>query len=76
MVEGVGDIPRFLFCLFHKYFTRYMLQACYVDENHHFLYIISQTSCENLMFLRFFSEKSIFAHFHVYFNTSKFARAR
>ena len=30
-------------------------------------YIISQKSCENPMFLRFFSEKSIFANFHVYF---------
>ena len=34
-------------------------------------YIISQKSCENPMFLRFFSKKSIFANFHVYFQYIK-----
>ena len=43
-----------------------------------FPYIFSQKSCrKNPMFLRFVSEKLIFANFHVYiFNASKFLRAR
>ena len=45
------------FVRFFQYLTRYALQTCYVDENHHFLTLFSQKSCENTMFLRFFSEK-------------------
>ena len=64
MVEaGVGEIPWLLFCPFLKYFTRYVLQIYYVDENHHFLTF----SAKNPIFLRFVSEKLIFANFHVHF---------
>ena len=76
-VRGVGEIPWFLYCPFHNYFTRYMLQTCYVDENHHFLNIISQKSCENPMFLRFLAKnRFLLICMYYIFNTSKFARAR
>ena len=44
-------------------------KVCYVDENHHFPYIISHKSCEKIhVFYDFLSEKLIFAlFFHVYF---------
>ena len=58
------------FVYFFKYLTRYVLQTCYVDENHHFLIHrpiqpkILQKSHDVSMFFR---EKLIFANFHVYF---------
>ena len=46
-----------------------MLQTCYVhvDENHHFLTESAKNPAKISCFYDFFSEKLIFANFHVYF---------
>ena len=48
-------------------FTRYMLQTCYVDENHHVLTQSAQNPAKIPYFYNFFSEKLIVPNFHVYF---------
>ena len=77
LVEGDWWNPVFFFFPFHKYFIRYMLQTCYFDENHQFLYIISYKSRENPTLSRFFLAKNRFLLIFMYiFNTFIFARAR
>ena len=66
MVEGVGEIPWFLFRPFHKYFTRYMLQTCYVDEKHHFLHNQPKILQKSHISAILFSEKLNFANFYAY----------
>ena len=44
-----------------------MLQTCYVDETHHVLTQSAQNPAKIPYFYNFFSEKSIFANVHVYF---------
>ena len=67
---GVGEIPWFLFCPFLKYLTRYVLQICYVDENHHFL-TYSPKILRRSHVSTIFSEKLIFANFHIYFQCTQ-----
>ena len=78
MVEGVrvGEIPWFLFCPFLKYFTRYVLQICYVYENHYFL-TYSAKNPAKIPFSYDFLAKNWFLLICTYiFNASKFPRVR
>ena len=73
---GVGKIPWFLFCPFLKYLTRYVLQTCYVDENHHFLTYSAKNLAKIPCFYDFLAKNWFLLIFMYIFNVSKFPRAR
>ena len=66
MVGGGWWNPIIFICPFHKYSTRHMLQTCVVGENYHCLHNKTKFVRKSDV-SKMFSEKSIFANFHVYF---------
>ena len=61
---------------FFKYLTRYVLQTCYVDENHHFLTYLARNPAKIPCFYDFLA-KDWFLLIGMYiFNASKFLRER
>ena len=53
-----------------------MLQACYVDEIHHFLIYSAENPAKIPCFYDFFAKNRFLLTFMYIFNTSKFARER
>ena len=76
MVEGVGEIPWFLFCPFLKYLTRYVLQTCYVDENQDLLTYSAKNPAKIPCFYDFLAKHWFLLIFTYILNASKFPRAR
>ena len=76
MVEGVGEIPWFLFCPFLEYLKRFVLQTCYVDKNHHFLTYSAKNPAKIPCFYDFLAKKWILLIFTYIFNASQCPRAR
>ena len=58
--------PIIFICPFHKYFTRHMLQTCVVGDNYYWLHNQPKIRPKSDV-SKMFSEKWIFANFHVYF---------
>ena len=71
----VGEIPWFLFCPFIKYLTRYVFSNLLCRWKSSFSYIFSQNPAKSHV-STIFSENWFFAKFQVFFNASKFPRAR
>ena len=64
-----------LFCPFLKYLT-YVLQTCYVDENHHFLTYSAKNPAKIPCFYNFLAKNWFLLIFTYIFNASKFPRGR
>ena len=72
-----NPIPWFLFCQLLKYLTGYVLQTCYVDENHHFLTYSAKIPAKIPCFYAFFLAKNWFLLIFTYiFNAFKFPTGR